>query len=87
MREFCRTFRIGSKSCIVQRGENNHGRFMELLEYSGGGWRSFIISSKGQEGSGGQLRLSDEVGGEIYFEQKGVVGNRNGCLVLIRGCH
>jgi hypothetical protein len=32
--------------------ENNHGRFMELSKYGGGGRHSFIIVLKGQDGSG-----------------------------------
>lgn len=35
---FWRTFQMGNTLSVMQRRGNNHGRFMELLEYGGGGW-------------------------------------------------
>jgi hypothetical protein len=52
MRDFCRTIRVGSTVHILQWRGNTHGRFLVLLEFGNGGRRTFVIISKGREGSG-----------------------------------
>jgi hypothetical protein len=37
-----RTFCQGSTAYVVLRRKNKHGRYIELLEYGGGGRRSFV---------------------------------------------
>lgn len=48
LKDFFKYSRVGSKSFLVQRCLNNHGRFL-VLEYRDGGWRGFIAIPKGRE--------------------------------------
>jgi hypothetical protein len=55
-----RTFRFGCCSYIVQRRKNSFGNFLELSEYGGKGWRSYVIIAEGYERKGweeGRLQL------------------------------
>jgi hypothetical protein len=47
-----RMFRIGSTVYVVLRRKNKHGQFIELSEYGGGGWRSYVVISEGSDGKG-----------------------------------
>jgi hypothetical protein len=47
-----RTFRFGCFSYVMQRRKNSYGNYLELLEYGGKGWRSFVIILEGDEGKG-----------------------------------
>jgi len=43
IRDFCRTYRVGSTVLILQRRGNEHGSFLELSEYAFGGRRSSVM--------------------------------------------
>lgn len=86
LREFCRTFQIGSTAYIVQRQENNHRRFMDLSKYGGERRCIFIIVPEGQEGSGWVTCISQMRWVVKHFEQKGVFGSRNGEVSCFNMC-
>jgi adenine-specific DNA methylase len=50
IRNFCRTFLVGSMVYILQRRGNAHGRFLELYEYGNGGRQTFVILLEGRDG-------------------------------------
>jgi hypothetical protein len=52
LKEFVKSSRVGNKAFIALRCSNNHGCFLALVEYGGGGWRGFIVIPKGREGKG-----------------------------------
>lgn len=54
---------------ILHRQGNVHGRFLELLEYGGGGQHSFVIVPEGREGSGWANCLSQMRRLKKYFEK------------------
>jgi hypothetical protein len=78
MREFCRTFRVGSTVHILQRRGNTHGRFLEFSEYGNGGRRAFVIILVGREGSGWANCLAQLRKLEKFFEKTDVGGNKCG---------
>jgi hypothetical protein len=57
---------------------NSHGRFLEVLEYGAGGWRSFIIISEGQERRGWRSCIVQMRKVVHYFEKKDSTGSRYG---------
>jgi len=70
IRDFCRTFRVGSMVHILQRRGNAHRRFLELSEYVYGGRRTCVILPEGREGSGRANCLAQLRKLEKYFEKK-----------------
>jgi hypothetical protein len=52
IRDFCRTYRVGSTVLILQRRGNEHGSFLELSEYALGGRRSSVMIPEGRVGCG-----------------------------------
>jgi hypothetical protein len=80
IRDFCRTFRVGSTVLILQRRGNAHGRFLELSEYGYGGRRTCVILPEGREGSGWANCLAQLRRLEKFFEKKAAGGKIGGKL-------
>jgi len=80
IRDFCRTFRVGSTVFILQRRGNVHGKFLELSEYGYGGRRTSVILPKGREGSGWANCLAQLRRLEKSFEKKATGGKIGGNL-------
>jgi hypothetical protein len=82
IRDFCRTFRVGSMVHILQRRGNAHGRFLELSEYGYGGRRTCVILPEGREGSSWANCLAQLRKLEKYFEKKAAGGKIGGKLPI-----
>jgi len=78
IRDFCRTFRVGSMVFILQRRGNVHGRFLELSEYGYGGRRTSVIIPEGREGCGWANCLAQLRRIEKSFEKKAIGGTMGG---------
>lgn len=52
LREFVKSWKVGSTAYIAQRCSNRHGRYLVLAKYSSGGQRGFIVLLEGQERQG-----------------------------------
>lgn len=78
IRDFCRTFRVGSTVFILQRRGNVHGRFLELSEYGYGGRRTSVILPEGREGNGWANCLAQLRRLELSLEKKATGGKIGG---------
>jgi len=78
IRDFCRTYRVGSTAFILQRRGNDHGRFLELSEYAYGGRRTSVIIPEGRVGCGWANCLAQLRRLEKSFEKKATGGKIGG---------
>lgn len=78
IRDFCRTYRVGSTVLILQRRGNEHGRFLELSEYAFGGRRSSVMIPEGRVGCGWANCLAQLRRLEKSLERKAAGGKTGG---------
>jgi hypothetical protein len=78
IRDFCRTYRVGSTVLILQRRGNDRGRFLELSEYAFGGRRSSVMIPEGRVGCGWANCLAQLRRLEKSLERKATGGKTGG---------
>ncbi|GLT55585.1 hypothetical protein SLA2020_286950, partial [Shorea laevis] len=72
--DFCRSRRTGDTVIVLQKRQNDFGRFLELTEYGGGRRRSHVIIPQGRDGSGWHHCISQLRKLVKHVEQKGGAG-------------
>ncbi|GLT54977.1 hypothetical protein SLA2020_281350 [Shorea laevis] len=72
--DFCRSRRTGDTVIVLQKRQNDFGRFLEFTEYGGGRRRSHVIIPEGRDGSGWHHCISQLRKLVKHVEQKGCAG-------------